>query len=312
MYLGSDCMEKISVLTKRGILLSGVRFSLNNNDIVSKETYITEPASPPSKTGADTVVIAITGIHGNFYSNPFYYNMGNTLRSENIDFIYAQTNNAFPHIQTYNIKTQSTEIIGSYCERFSYTVEDIGAYIDFAEEQGYKHIILAGHSMGANKVLYYLATTQDKRVERFLLLSPADLSYMMQGVTIEQKELIRELKLQGLGHKRLPFQLMGWVDCLVDTAYDWITDTNINTVPVITEEAKGLFKQIRHTGALLIGTYDTFTAGEPREFLIGINQYLPSREMNQFIIIEKTGHTYQQKEQEVAEKISDVIKAWRK
>ena len=26
--------------------------------------------------GSDTVVIAITGIHGNFYSNPFYMNFG--------------------------------------------------------------------------------------------------------------------------------------------------------------------------------------------------------------------------------------------
>lgn len=29
---------------------------------------------PEEKRTADTVMIAITGIHGNFYSNPFYYN----------------------------------------------------------------------------------------------------------------------------------------------------------------------------------------------------------------------------------------------
>lgn len=28
---------------------------------------------------ADTVLTAITGIHGNIYSNPFYYNIGDTL-----------------------------------------------------------------------------------------------------------------------------------------------------------------------------------------------------------------------------------------
>ncbi len=31
----------------------------------------------------------------NFYSNPFYYNIGNTLTADGIDFIYAQTNDAF-------------------------------------------------------------------------------------------------------------------------------------------------------------------------------------------------------------------------
>lgn len=52
-------MKKLKVPTKRGVLLDGVLFG----------------------GGADTVMIAITGIHGNFYSNPFYYNIGNTLNS---------------------------------------------------------------------------------------------------------------------------------------------------------------------------------------------------------------------------------------
>ena len=47
------------------------------------------------------------------------------------------------------------------------------AYIEFAQRQGYKHIYLAGHSLGANKVIYYLSRHHDKRVEKFLLLSPA-------------------------------------------------------------------------------------------------------------------------------------------
>ena len=46
------------------------------------------------------MVIAITGIHGNFYSNPFYYNFGDTLNAGGIDFIYAQTNDAMGAIRT--------------------------------------------------------------------------------------------------------------------------------------------------------------------------------------------------------------------
>ncbi|MFR0771597.1 MAG: hypothetical protein ACLSH6_06270 [Limosilactobacillus pontis] len=53
-------MEKLALPTKRGSVLTGVLFD-----------------SPTKK--ASTVVIAITGIHGNFYSNPFYVNIGNTL-----------------------------------------------------------------------------------------------------------------------------------------------------------------------------------------------------------------------------------------
>ena len=81
---------KLNVPTKRGVVLNGVLFRQQE------------------KRTTDTVMIAITGIHGNFY-------------------------------------------------------------------------ILAGHSLGANKVIYYLSRHHDQRVGRFFLLSPANLDYMMCG-----------------------------------------------------------------------------------------------------------------------------------
>lgn len=123
-------VKKLDVPTKRGTVLNGVLFSSKN---------------------ADTVLIAITGIHGNFYSNPFYYNIGDTMNAAGMDFIYAQTNDAFGQIQTYNVKTGNREVIGSWNEDFNFTEEDIEAYLDYAENAGYKHIILAGHSLGQTR-----------------------------------------------------------------------------------------------------------------------------------------------------------------
>ena len=54
------------------------------------------------------------------------------LAAAGIDFIYAQTNDAFGEIETFNAKTSEKELIGSWNERFSYTDEDIDAYIDYA------------------------------------------------------------------------------------------------------------------------------------------------------------------------------------
>ncbi len=86
------------------------------------------------------MMIAITGIHGNFYSNPFYYNIGDTLNAGGIDFFYAQTNDAFGQIETINVNTGKEETIGSWNERFAYTDEDIDAYLTFAVKEGYEHI----------------------------------------------------------------------------------------------------------------------------------------------------------------------------
>ena len=54
-------MFQFNVPTKRGSVLNGVLFH------------------PEENRSANTVMIAITGIHGNFYSNPFYYNIGDTV-----------------------------------------------------------------------------------------------------------------------------------------------------------------------------------------------------------------------------------------
>ncbi|MBQ3645691.1 MAG: DUF1749 domain-containing protein [Synergistaceae bacterium] len=284
-------MLKIDVETERGTLLNGVLFS--------------------SEKKADTVVIAITGIHGNFYSNPFYYNIGDTLTAGEIDFIYAQTNDAFGQIQTFNVKTQTPELIGSWNEDFNYVDEDIEGYLKFAHKEGYKNIILAGHSLGANKVIYYLSRHHDKNnVSHFILLSPANLTWLMKNVTEREKQIILEYVESGNGDKILPFYFMGWVECIAKTAYQWLFTPTLNNVHV---EADGDFSQaekITHTGAMIIGTYDNFTYGDPAGFLSNINNHMPTAKENKLIFIQNTGHTYQKKEQEIAEDILKVVKEW--
>ena len=286
-------MFRLNVPTKRGVVLNGVLFR------------------PQNERKADTVMIAITGIHGNFYSNPFYYNIGDILNSANIDFVYAQTNDAFGRIKTVNVITGREEIIGSWNERFSYTDEDIEAYLSFAEKEDYKHIILAGHSLGANKVIYYLSRHHDTRVEHFFFLSPANLDYMMSGVTDREKRIIKEQVKNGSENKMLPFPFMGWVECIAGTAYDWQFSGLLNNVHTAGDGDFSQAEKITHTGALLVGTYDNFTDGSPSEFLRNLNEHIPTANQNKLIFIDKTGHTYQMKHQEVADEILLQLQEWR-
>ena len=222
-----------------------------------------------------------------------------------------------------NTHTGREEIIGSWNERFRLADEDIEAYLDYATRQGYRHIILAGHSLGANKVIYYLSRHHERlrvgeqssgipRVEHFLLLSPANLDYMTASVTPRQRELIRQLYDRGHAAEMLPFLLMGWVECTVATAYDWVHSGLLNNVHTSSDGNFSQVSQITHTGALLIGTYDNFTDGDPSGFLRNINSHMPTAAHNRLLFIERTGHTYQQKHQEVADKILQLIKDWRK
>ncbi|MBQ3301419.1 MAG: alpha/beta hydrolase, partial [Eggerthellaceae bacterium] len=176
--------RRLKVPTERGPLLDGVLFD--------------------APGGSDAVVIAITGIHGNFYSNPFYVNFGETLNSGGIDFVYAQTCDAFGKIETRDWRTGERVVIGSQTEDFDDAVEDVHAYVDWAESQGYAHIYLGGHSLGANKVIRYLSQVHDSRVEKFILLSPANLTHMTSGTTEREKQIVREYMAAGRSEEMPP------------------------------------------------------------------------------------------------------------
>lgn len=287
-------MQELYVPTRRGPVLAGVLFS----------------ASGDAEQPAKTVVIAITGIHGNFYSNPFYYNVGDTLNAAGVDFVYAQTCDAFGQMRSVDWRTEEPVVIGSWNERFADAVDDVGAWINFAEHQGYEHVVLAGHSLGANKVIRYLSETHDPRVDRFLLLSPCSIAHLTAVVTPEERAIVRSMVEQGCGQERLPFVLLGWIDCVANTAADWLFSDTLDNVHLEKDADFAQVASITHAGTLLIGTYDAFTYGDPAAFLSNINDHFPHPERNRLVFIEGTGHTYQQKEQEMADDVRDLVQAW--
>jgi alpha-beta hydrolase superfamily lysophospholipase len=63
-------------------------------------------------------------------------------------------------------------LLGAAFERFVDSVKDIRAMIAFARKSGYPHVVLAGHSTGANKALHYVARTGDRRVTGLILVGP--------------------------------------------------------------------------------------------------------------------------------------------
>lgn len=279
----------IKAQTRRGVQLDGVLFN---------------------KGGEETVVIAITGIHGNFYSNPMYYNIGDTLSENGIAFIYAQTNDAFNKMKTVNTKTGRKEIIGSYNECFDDICDDINAYVEFAVENGYRHIILAGHSLGANKVIHYLANAASTPVEHFILVSPANMKYMLSNVTEDERAMIKYFVDNGMGDRMLPFPFMGWAPMIAQTAWQWLWRNPLDNVHSDEDGDFSEVERIRQTGALIIGTYDRFSYGEPKAFIELINSHMRYKDDNEVIFVEGTGHVYTEREQMLADIILRLARKW--
>ena len=108
----------------------------------------------------------------------------------------------------------------------------------------------------------------------------------------------------------LPFPFMGWVECIAYTAYDWQFSGILNNVHTSRNSDFSQAERITHSGALLVGTYDNFTDGDPSDFLRNLNEHMPTAKENKLIFIKKTGHTYQMKYQEVADDILRQLKEW--
>ena len=167
-------------------------------------------------------------------------------------------------------------------------------------------------ALGANKVIRYLSQTHDPRVEKFILLSPANLTYMTSGTTKREKQIVRDYMATGREEEMLPFALMGWAPYVARTAHQWLFEPTLNNAHT---EPDGDFTQaeaMAHTGMLLVGTYDNFTKGDPTAFLENINSHMPTADANELVFVERTGHTYQQKEQEVADVLLETVSRWRK
>jgi pimeloyl-ACP methyl ester carboxylesterase len=74
-------------------------------------------------------------------------------------------------------------LAGAAFERFGDSVEDIRTMIALASRAGYRRIVLAGHSTGANKALHYAARIRDRRLIGLMLLGPvSDIAGEMKRV----------------------------------------------------------------------------------------------------------------------------------
>lgn len=104
--------------------------------------------------------------------------------------------------------------------------------------------------------------------------------------------------------------MLPMIECVADTAYDWLFSDELDNVHVEPDADFCQVAGVMHEGDLLIGIYDAFAGGDPSGFLSNINDHFPHPECNKLTFIEGTGHTHQQKEQEIAEDVLQLVQTW--
>lgn len=145
--------ELVSFISKDKLILNGFLFH----------------STQPSKG----VIIHIHGMTGSFYDT-FTMNIATRFAKSGFDFFPINTRGANKVESFEGEGRRKDETIGTVFEDFKKCIYDIEGAIDFCRKRGYKKIVLQGHSTGCQKITYYQAVKNDKRVSALILLAPAD------------------------------------------------------------------------------------------------------------------------------------------
>lgn len=144
----------------------------------------------PENSG--TIFVNIHGTASNFYEGYFIEVLAQKFWSEGISML--STNNRGAGVYDAYQKT------GAAVEKFEDCVIDINAWMEFVIKEGFKNIILSGHSLGAEKIVYYMnhGKYADK-IYSIVLLAPADSygsHYLLDGKINSRLSEVKEfLKL---------------------------------------------------------------------------------------------------------------------
>jgi alpha-beta hydrolase superfamily lysophospholipase len=172
----------VTAVTRDGVSLSGV---------------VAEPAR-----GRRAALIWVHGLGSTFATGqPLIRALSARLNAAGIGYFKLDTRG------NHVVARAGKRLAGAAFERFEDCVEDIRAMVALARRAGYRRIVLAGHSTGANKVLHYAARVRDRRVSAIMLLGPvSDVAGEMKRVGA--RELRRRVAIAARLARRDPEALV--------------------------------------------------------------------------------------------------------
>jgi pimeloyl-ACP methyl ester carboxylesterase len=163
-----------------------------------------------AQLGVD-VVILHHGVGGNFYSPGMFEQYSDALLERGCAVL--RFNNRGHDPMSRAAVGEGVKRLGAAYERMAECTYDWEAWVDLAHAAGYQRIGLWGHSLGATKSIYYMATQHDPRVQRVVAGSPPRFSFSAYAA-LEHGEEFKRSAAQAQQHID-----RGQPGALVDTVY---------------------------------------------------------------------------------------------
>ena len=245
----------------------------------------------------DICIICIHGMCGTIIDNYFATVWGKLLAQNDIGFIYEH-NRGHSIENDIVMKDGSFKRCGCMYEIFEDCIYDIDLAIQTAKEKGYKRIILLGHSLGCNKVIYYYYK-KHPNILGIILASAPDMIGSHLLIEPEYEELLKEAKEnidKNQPTKLLHKMIEDYMYMSSQTYYNWFhKNSNLDNLPIISNPKN--WKQLETIDIPIL----TFSGSKDEDYYLHLD-LLKEKATNcknfEYQIIENTGHTYQEKELE--------------
>lgn len=255
----------------------------------------------------DLCVILVHGMCGTIIDNFFATKWGEKLASNNIGFLYGH-NRGHSIENDIIMKDGSFKRYGCMYEIFEDCIYDIDLWIKKAKELGYKKIILAGHSFGCNKVIYY-CYKRNPEIEGIIFASAPD----MHGFNVirdkEYSKFIKKAKKNvdsGYPTELLNEMIDGYMYMSSGTYYNWFKEgSNVDNLPLLRNPER--FMQLESISVPILA----FAGGEEEDLYLMMDR-IRQKAINcsnfTYRIINGSNHTYRNFETETADLIVEWVK----
>lgn len=258
---------------------------------------------------SNKIVIHVHGLSGNFYENRFLDNLAKTYTNNGYSFLTF--NNRGKDYITEVLKGDESVVLGSCYELFSDCILDIDGVISWVKAHGYTEITLEGHSYGCNKVIYYYDKRRQDCIKRIVLLGPCDIPTEVENYTgdmykkciDEAKKLIEENKETEL----IDFPVFANGKISAKTFYtDFLYNSDCDFIRYREKNTKSkVLNKIDIPVLAIFGDKDECVLTEPIEV---VTNYLNNNIRDCKIeIIENTNHSYDNKYEELGERVGKNI-----
>ncbi len=159
-------------------------------------------AAPDGAT-ARRAVLHTHGLAGNFYENRFVTSIARAVVERGLAFLTY--NNRGHDYRSDNLVGHGagtdSRLGGASFDVFEESVLDIGGAAAFLTRRGHDEIVFEGHSLGTNRVVYYLSEVGDARSVGTVLISPPDIfglrEQSAEGALAEAVDRSRRLVAKG-------------------------------------------------------------------------------------------------------------------